>query len=84
MIGSGPAPSTLFGFAAEYSADETVDRVVPGVLGRDDCSVEIFFGSIFWVAFLELELGIAFATGDNVVHLLDGLCLQFLEPLSTY
>jgi hypothetical protein len=50
MVWHGLAGLALLGLAAGAGADESVDRVVLGVLGFEDIAVCIFFGCVLGVA----------------------------------
>ena len=56
MVGSGLATFALFGLAGRRGADKPIYRVVSGILRFDIFTGGIFFGRVFGVSLLELEL----------------------------
>lgn len=81
MVRSGLAALALFGLAGRRGADKPIDRVVSGILRFDIFSGGIFFGRVFGVSLLELELRLALAALYEVAHFADGFILKVLKLL---
>ena len=75
MVGVSLASLALLSLAGIVRAVESVQSIISSVFWFDVFAISIFFGGIFGVPLLKLELGLAFYAFNEIAHLPDRFVL---------
>ena len=76
MIRRNPTTFALLCLARSIRTNKPIYSKISGILGFNFLSSAIFFGSIFRISLLELELRLALEALNQVAHLSDGFVLK--------